>query len=199
MLKAWGFAPSASSEHFQVDIDGHWPGSPAALEAKNFSGLFRAHLQKGQFAELDTQALRVFGLLNFEAIGRRLRLDFTDLVGKGLSYDEVKGQLTATNGVYRTSRPVTLKGPSTDIELDGILDLAHERIDARLMVTLPVTGNLPLAAVIVGAPVVGGAVWAVDKLLGNRVSRLATVQYRVKGPWLEPDITFDKPFTKPRS
>lgn len=199
VLKAWGFAPSASSEHFQVDIDGHWPGSPAALEAKNFSGLFRAHLQKGQFAELDTQALRVFGLLNFEAIGRRLRLDFTDLVGKGLSYDEVKGQLTATNGVYRTSRPVTLKGPSTDIELDGILDLAHERIDARLMVTLPVTGNLPLAAVIVGAPVVGGAVWAVDKLLGNRVSRLATVQYRVKGPWLEPDITFDKPFTKPRS
>lgn len=197
VLKAWGFAPSVTSERFRVDIDGHWPGSPAALDTKRFSGTLRPSFQRGQFVEMEPQALRMFGLLNFEAIGRRLRLDFTDLIGKGLSYDEVKGLLSASNGVYSTREPLSLVGPSSNLELNGTLDLAHERIDAKLLVTLPLTDNLPLAAVIAGAPAVGGAIWAVDRLLGSHVSRFATVQYRVKGPWLSPDISFDKPFEKP--
>lgn len=198
VLKAWGFAPTVTSEHFRVDIDGNWPGSPAALDARHFSGLLTPRFRRGQFIEMDPQALRVFGLLNFNAIGRRLRLDFSDLIGKGLSYDEVRGQLVAANGVYTTRDPLTLAGPSTNVELNGMLDLAHDRIDARLLVTLPVTNNLPLAAVIAGAPAVGGALWAVDKILGRHVAQLATVQYRVKGPWQSPDISFDKPFEKPR-
>lgn len=63
-------------------------------------------LRKGQFVELEggTQALRVFGLLNFNSIGRRLRLDFSDLFGKGYSYDRLTGSLVARDGVYRTER-----------------------------------------------------------------------------------------------
>ena len=37
----------------------------------------------------------------------------------------------------------------------------------------------------------------VDKLLGDKVARFATVQYNVEGPWKSPKITFDKPFEKP--
>jgi uncharacterized protein YhdP len=35
-----------------------------------------------------------------------LRLDFSDLFGKGLSYDRVKGLLVANNGVYVTREPI---------------------------------------------------------------------------------------------
>jgi uncharacterized protein YhdP len=140
----------------------------------------------------------LFGLLNFNAINRRLRLDFSDLFGKGLSYDRVQGVLGATNGVYLTREPIRLTGPSSNIEMNGTLDLAHDQIDAKLLVTLPLTNNLPLAALIVGAPAVGGALFVVDKLLGDRVARFASVQYRVKGPWQNPEIAFDKPFEKPR-
>lgn len=63
--------------------------------------------------------------------------------------------------------------------------------------TLPVTNNLPLAALIVGAPAIGGALFVVDKLLGDKVARFASVQYEVKGPLTEPKISFDKPFEKP--
>jgi uncharacterized protein YhdP len=34
----------------------------------------------------------------------------------------------------------------------------------------------------------------IDKLIGDRVARFASVKYTVKGPWKEPKITFDKPF-----
>ncbi|UVM49620.1 TIGR02099 family protein [Pseudomonas sp. B21-015] len=196
VLKGWGFAPSVTSEEFHMDVDGRWPGSPAWLATKRFSGTLDASLNKGQFVEIEgsAQALRVFGLLNFNSIGRRLRLDFSDLFGKGLSYDRVKGLLVATNGVYVTREPILLTGPSSNLELNGKLDLVADQVDARLLVTLPVTNNLPIAALIVGAPAVGGALFLIDKLIGDRVARFASVKYTVKGPWKEPKITFDKPF-----
>ncbi|OLF55889.1 YhdP family protein [Pseudomonas chlororaphis] len=196
VLKGWGFAPTVTSEEFHLDVDGRWPGSPAWVGPKRFSGSLDATLRKGQFVEVEggAQALRVFGLLNFNSIGRRLRLDFSDLFGKGLSYDRVKGLLVASNGVYVTREPIVLTGPSSNLELNGTLDLVADQVDSKLQVTLPVTNNLPIAALIVGAPAVGGALFLIDKLIGDRVSRFASVQYSVKGPWKDPKITFEKPF-----
>ncbi|WP_313645421.1 YhdP family protein [Pseudomonas sp.] len=198
VLKAWGFAPTVTSREFRLDVDGRWPGSPAWVDLKRFSGSMDAALRSGQFVEVEggAQALRVFGLLNFNSIGRRLRLDFSDLFEKGLAYDRVKGLLVASDGVYVTREPIAVTGPSSNFELDGTLDLVRDRVAANLQVTLPVTNNLPLAALIVGAPAVGGALFLVDQLIGDRVSRFASVHYRVEGPVKEPKITFVKPFNR---
>ena len=198
VLKGWGFAPTVTSQQFELNADGRWPGSPAWVGLKRYSGSLDATLKSGQFVEVEggAQALRVFGLLNFNSIGRRLRLDFSDLLDKGLSYDRVKGLLVASDGVYVTRDPITMTGPSSNLELNGTLDMVRDRVDAKLLVTLPVTNNLPIAALIVGAPAIGGALFLVDKLLGDRVSRFASVQYKVEGPWKDPKLTFDKPFQK---
>lgn len=198
VLQGWGFAPSVTSEDFKVDIDGRWPGSPAWIGLNRFSGTLDATLNKGRFVEVDgsTQVVRIFGLLNFNAIGRRLRLDFSDLFSKGLSYDRVKGFLTANNGVYRTTSPILMTGPSTNLELSGTLNMVSEKVNAKLLVTLPVTNNLPLAALLVGGPAAGGAMFLLNKLIGDQVSRFASVQYSIQGPWNDPKISFDKPFEK---
>jgi len=190
-LSAWQFAPNVTSEKFHLDVNGSWPGSPIGFALAQFSGQLSGSLQKGQFRQVEgnAQALRIFGLLNFEAIGRRLRLDFSDLLGKGLSYDRFKGTLTAENGLYHTEKPLSLKGPSSDLELNGTLDMRTEQVDAKLQVMLPLTNNLPLAAVIAGAPAVGGALFVIDRLLGDQVSRLASVRYQVKGNLYDPKIT----------
>ena len=72
VLIAWGFAPTASSRDFHMDVEGDWPGSPAWFGMKRFSGTLDASLRKGQFSEVEgpASALRVFGLLNFNSIGR---------------------------------------------------------------------------------------------------------------------------------
>lgn len=199
VLLAWGFAPSTTSENFRLDVDGNWPGSPAFFGLNRLSGRLDARLRNGQLREVDggAQALRIFGLLNFSSIGRRLRLDFSDLFSKGLSYDRIEAELLAADGIYTTSKPLTVTGPSSNLELNGRLDLVNDQIDARLLVTLPVSNNLPLAALIVGAPAIGGALFVVDKLLGDKVARFASVQYKVEGSWQAPKITFDKPFEKP--
>ena len=200
VLKAWKFAPTVTSREFTLDADGRWPGSPAWVALKRYSGSLDATLTHGQFVEIEggAQALRVFGLLNFNSIGRRLRLDFSDLLGKGLSYDRVKGLLVASDGVYVTRTPITMTGPSTNFELNGTLDMVNDRVDAKLQVALPITNSLPIAALLVGAPAVGGALFLVDKLLGDRVARFASVDYRIEGPWKEPKMTLSKPFEKSR-
>lgn len=199
VLLAWGFAPSVTSDSFRLDVDGRWPGSPASFAMARYTGSMKPRLRKGQFVEIDgsSQALRVFGVLNFNSIGRRLRLDFSDLFSKGFSYDRLDGSLKGNAGVFITGEPITVSGPSSNLELNGKLDMARDEVDAKLLVTLPISNNLPLAALIVGAPAIGGALFIADKLLGDRVARFATVQYDVKGPWQSPKISFDKPFEKP--
>lgn len=191
VLLAWGYAPHINSRSFELAIDGDWPGSPAQAGLKRFSGSLDGQLRQGQLLEVEgsASALRVFGLLNFNSIRRRLRLDFSDLFGKGLSYDRIGGRLYGTDGLLLTRGPLVLDGPSTRLELDGQLDVAQDRIAARLRVTLPLSNNLPLAALLAGAAPVAGALFIVDQLVGDRLSRVASVEYRVAGPWRDPQIT----------
>lgn len=196
VLLAWNYAPSITSREFQIEIDGDWPGSPAMAGLKDFSGSLTAQARQGQLLEVEggAAALRVFGLLNFNALGRRLRLDFSDLLGRGLAYDRIEGSLRGTDGVLLTRGPLVLDGPSTRLELDGQLDMAQDRIAARLRVTLPLSNNLPLAALLAGAAPVAGALFIVDRLVGDRLSKVASVDYRVDGPWQDPQISlFGRP------
>lgn len=196
VLTAWGYAPSAVSESFRVKSDVQWPGSPAAFSMTDLSGTLDVRLKNGQFLDVkggSGAALRVFGLLNFNSLGRRLRLDFNDLTDKGLSYDSVKGVLQGSNGNFFTTTPVTLKGAST-IVLDGNINLRAQTIDSRIRVTLPLASNLPLAALAIGAPMIGGAIFAADKLFNGRLSSLTSVEYHAVGPMDNPQINFVKPF-----
>jgi uncharacterized protein (TIGR02099 family) len=196
VLSAWGYAPSAVSESFRVNSDVQWPGSPAAFSTRDLSGKLDASLKNGQFLDVkggSGAALRVFGLLNFNSLGRRLRLDFADLTDQGLAYDSVKGVLQGTNGSFVTSTPVTLKGAST-IVVDGKVNLREQTVDTRIRVTLPLASNLPLAALAIGAPAIGGAIFIADQLFSGRLSSLTSVEYRAVGPMDNPVISFVKPF-----
>lgn len=53
------------------------------------------------------------------------------------------------------------------------------------------TNNLPLAALLVGGPAAGGAMFLLNKLIGDGVASPA-MQYSIQGPWNDPEITFDK-------
>ncbi len=196
VLTAWGYAPSATSQRFRMDVHGNWPGSPAWVSLARLSGRLDASMHKGSFVEVDggSKALRVFGLLNFNAIGRRLRLDFSDLFGKGLAYDKVSGVLQGDAGQFVTEKPVAMTGPSMQFQLDGTLDMAKEQIDAKLHVGVPVSSNIPLAALLVGAPAIAGAFFVADKLFGSKVANLVQVQYKVVGPLDDPVISFVKPY-----
>ncbi len=196
VLAAWDYAPSLTSQDFVTDLDLQWPGSPAFFAFSRSSGELSLAANQGmvQSGEGGADALRVFGLLNFNALTRRLRLDFSDIFGRGTAYDSLKGELDIERGVMRTRTPLELDGPSAKLQLDGKLDLPSDQIDMGLLVTLPITNNLPLAALLAGAPQIGGVLFLADRILGDRVARFASVKYRLSGDWQQPTVEFDRAF-----
>lgn len=196
VLAAWEYAPSITSQDFVTDLNLQWPGSPAFFAFSRSSGELSLTANQGmlQSGEGGADALRVFGLLNFNALTRRLRLDFSDIFGRGTAYDTLKGELDIERGVMRTRRPLEVDGPSARLQLDGKLDLPSDQIDMGLLVTLPITNNLPLAALLAGAPQIGGVLFLADRILGDRVARFASVKYRLSGDWQQPTVEFDRAF-----
>lgn len=190
-LQAWGYAPTVASRDFRVRINGDWPGSIAAFNLKTLSGTANVRIRHGEFVEVQgpASALKIFGLLNFNTLGRRLRFDFSDVLGSGLEFDEISGNVVVRNGVYRANDELRMRGPSVGVTLTGTLDMPRNRVDSSVLVTLPLTNNLPLAAVLAGAPAVGGALFIINRVLGNRMDRLASVRYHIEGPLDKPKVS----------
>ncbi|QOR39414.1 DUF3971 domain-containing protein [Billgrantia diversa] len=190
-LERLGQPVSIRSSETRVRSQLAWPGAPWQFALARSRGSIEVELRDGRFANLESPTARLVGLLNVDNLVRRLRMDFSDVTGQGTAFDRVSGAATLYEGVLETNGPVTIDGPATSFTLDGTVDLVRRELDQRLGVTVPVSSSLPLAAVIAGAPVVGGALFIADRLFGRAIDKVTRIHYRVRGPWISPDITLE--------
>lgn len=188
--KAIGKDPLVSSERFDASVSLVWPGSPPEFQLAEVSGSIHLKMEDGflNTENAKTGVLRVFGILNAESIMRRLKLDFSDLYKSGVGYDVLSVKTTINRGLLSFAEPLVIDGPSSSYLINGSVDLRNETLDMDMLVNLPVVQNLPLAALILGAPQIGGAVWLVDKLLGEPLSAITTARYDITGSWEKPDV-----------
>lgn len=184
-------AVAISNASTRVNSQLAWPGAPWQFGLDRSRGSLDIELRDGRFRYLDSTSARLVGLLNFDNLLRRLRLDFSDVTGRGTAFDSVIGSATLYGGVLETRGPVVVEGPATRFTLNGQVDLARRELNQRLGVTVPVSQNLPLAAVAVGAPVVGGALFIAHRLFGGVIDRVTQVHYRVQGTWTSPQISLE--------
>ncbi len=79
----------------RADIDFSWPGNPAQFEMANVSGTLDFSWRDGRllFERGDNPFMRTLGLMNFDEVLRRIRLDFKDLYQSGLAFDRFKGMI----------------------------------------------------------------------------------------------------------
>ena len=155
-------------------------------------------LKDGRISDAGDAAnlLRVFGVLNFNTLGRRLKLYFSDLYKEGVAFDRLEGEYTLSQGVATTVKPLIMKGPSADLTATGQLDFVRQTVDKDIEVVLPLTSNVPFAAVLLGAPQVAGAVFIIDKLIGDKLEKVTTLRYHASGDWVNPQIELDGPGSK---
>ncbi len=174
-----------------IELDLSWPGSPDTFAASRLNGSIRGRLDDGVILEQNesAQLFRVFNLLNTDTLWRRLQLDFSDLYEAGVAFDAISGKAKIVDGLVTMDPELQLVGPSGAFKLSGTTDMANENLDMRLVVVLPVTQNLPLAALLMGAGApIGGALFVLDKLLGDPLSRLTSATYSVTGSWSDPKV-----------
>jgi len=170
-----------------------WPGAPWQVDLSRAGGEMSADIRDGRFVTLESTPARLVGLLNFDNILRRLRFDFSDLTGQGTAFDRVHGTADVAQGQLLLRGPLQIDAPATTLSLTGSVNLLQRELDQRLGVTLPVSQSLPIAAIAVGAPIVGGALFIADQLFGDALDQATTIYYRVQGPWTSPQVTLEGP------
>ncbi|WP_034832171.1 YhdP family protein [Endozoicomonas numazuensis] len=198
LQEALGVSPFVSAKKTTVEGVLAWDGSPLDINMGSLTGSIRLKLESGTLQKLEggAGALKLFGILNMEALTRRLRLDFSDLYKKGISFDRLDGVVRFDEGIITFDQPLEISGPSSDFKLDGHVDTVSEKMDMSLVVTLPVSSNLPILSVLLGtAPQVAGLIYLADMLVGKQVDQLASIRYRIKGSFDNPEVTLDQLFS----
>lgn len=190
LFEVFDLPPLLTSERFQSDLALVWPDSPMNFELGQLSGNILLNLEDGFLKTEDekTGPLRLFGVLNAESIKRRLKLDFSDLYKSGVGYDTFYAKAVMDQGLLTLAEPMVIDGPAGKYVLNGRSDLDTKALDFDMLVELPFSQNVPLAALVLGAPQIGGLVWVADKLLGEPLSALTTSRYDITGTWEAPRV-----------
>lgn len=189
-LQAWGYSPTIKAKISSIKGDVVWSGSPANFSPDKLKGVLKWHSKNGKLIEVEGVAdiLRVFGIINFNSLARRLRLDFSDLFQKGYSFDDLKGVFELDEGLVKIKESLVIDGPSAKFKIDGTTDMNSKTLDQELVVVLPLSENIPIAAVIAGVPQVGIPLYILNKAFGNVFERFTSAHYLIKGDWDNPKI-----------
>ena len=200
VLENFDYPRALVSDTATFDVSLNWPGHPDQLNLNSLAGTVELQLNNGHFIQGETgddrSLLKLISLLNFDTLVRRLRLDFSDLRPEGLSYDSVSGKLYFEKETVKikAQTPLVVDTTSADLQLVGDIGLASQTIDSQLVATLPIAGNLAVAAALTAGLPAAVGVYVVGKLFKEQVDELASVRYNVTGSWEEPKLEVDKIF-----
>jgi len=193
---AWRSKPAVEAKRSNVNLSINWPASPARFDIKEAKGDIAVHLRDGRFLEAgEANALSAFGILNFSAIGRRLRLDFTDVYESGLHFDDVKGKATIEDGLITIVDTLNVEGPSAKFSASGTVNTLNKELNQELSVTFPLSSTLPFVAILAGfAPPVAASLFLGERLVGDKIERFTSATYELTGSWDEPSLKLKKRF-----
>ncbi len=189
--------PLLVSEKHQLGFVADWQGSPLAFDLQTVNAKLQLELKDGYFPKTDARlsgVSQVLGLLNMDTLLRRLRLDFSDLTAKGVSYNSIKGKYQLEDGYLQTSEPTRMVSSATRMSMNGKVDLIEETLEQELVIIMPVAQSLPLAAVLAGAPQIGAAIWVVQKVFSNLFDTFTEVRYKISGSLEDPKVELQRVF-----
>lgn len=176
-----------------LKIDAGWLGAPMDFSLSNLNGTLDMKIKKGQLLDVNPAAAgRLFGLLSIQALPRRLSLDFSDLFGKGLSFDKIEGSFDITNGNAYTNN-LYMNSPAAEVAISGRTGLAAHDYDQIVTVMPQISGSLPIAGALFG-PVgigIGALIYLADEMFSSEKKNTDTMmsyQYTITGSWKNPVV-----------
>lgn len=171
----------------EVDLALDWPGGPVQFSAADLKGNVAIEVGAGSLLEVEPGVGRMLGILNLEALQRRLSLDFSDLFDRGYAFEKISGELRIRNGQAEI-RDLVIEGPSANVSIAGKTNLVEQEFDQIVTVTPRLGTGVAIASAVAGGPLIGAAVFLADQVSGGMVDKLGSHQYVISGPWAKPEI-----------
>lgn len=183
-LEAWGLPEQMAGGKLTASATLAWRGSPTKPDLATLEGSAVLDGEKGRFLRLDPGAARLFGVLDFSAIGKFFTGDFGALFGKGFAFDRLRGELALEKGNVHTTN-LHLSGPA-DLAFNGRVGLAAKDLDLAVRVTPSLGTNIGLWGIL--GPQGGLILLALEKLFKKQFAAGTSLTYLVKGPWESPRV-----------
>ena len=165
-----------------------WQGSPITLDYASMSGKMNLAIEKGQFLKTEPGAARLLGVLNLQALPRRLTLDFSDLFSDGFAFDFVRGDVRIEQGVASTNN-LQMKGVVAGALIEGHADLVRETQQLKVVVVPEINAGTASLYVATINPLIGLTSYLAQMVLSKPLVRAGTNEFHVDGTWADPRVT----------
>jgi uncharacterized protein (TIGR02099 family) len=185
--RALGYRDTVEAEKVRANASLTWSGGPSEDVLARMDGNVRLELERGQLREVKPGAGRMLGLLSVVDLPRRLTLDFRDVTEEGLAFDRVRGDFELRAGNAYTQN-LLLKGAAVDVGVVGRTGLVAQDYDQTVVVSGNPSGPITVAGALAGGPVGAAGALLISQLFKGQLAGLASVYYRVTGPWDAPKV-----------
>ena len=199
-LPLWGYAPVATTTTASVSGDLSWVGSPANIDVAASEGSLTLAATDGRFLDIENPGpgLRAVSLLNITALTKRVSLDFSDVVGEGISFEKASGMVQLEDRELTFTENLVIESTSSRYELGGKVDMGNDQLDAQMIVTLPVSDSLPWYAAYLAFvnPVAGISLAVGERVFRKPIERMSSARFSVSGELNDPNVVFTDLFNQ---
>ncbi|MCO7224057.1 TIGR02099 family protein [Pleionea sp. CnH1-48] len=195
LMRLWGVKVGIQESEGTGVVALNWPGSPFDFDISKVDGGLSLELGAGYIEEISDAKARIVSLFSLQSIRRRLTLDFKDIYKEGFFYDKIRGDFSMKNGRVFTNN-LGIDGNAAAVDVEGSVDLAEQTFDQRVYVLPKVTSSLPVLAGWAVEPATGILVYLLSKVFEPAVEVITRIEYKVSGPWDNPDVVELKKTTR---
>ncbi|MCC6868494.1 MAG: TIGR02099 family protein [Burkholderiales bacterium] len=192
-LARFGYPVAVRNAPTTINGDLTWAGAPNDFDYPTLTGRLTLATGPGQFTRIDPGIGKLLGVLSLQELPRRITLDFRDVFSEGFAFDRIEGDFAIRSGLMTTDN-LSLAGPAAQVTIRGDIDLAQEtqKLTVRVKPALSTMFSAGAAVLFLANPIIGAAVGAgtllAQKLLDNPIDQIFSYEYRVTGPWVDPQV-----------
>ncbi len=164
-----------------------WTGSPLSPDYNSMDGKLHVDVGQGQFLKVEPGIAKLLGVLNLQALPRRLTLDFKDIFSAGFGFDFVRGDVDIHDGLASTTN-LQMKGVTAAVLLEGKANLRDETQNLHVVV-IPELNTTTLSLVTTAInPIIGIGSFLAQALFKGQITQAVTQQFEVSGSWADPEV-----------
>jgi uncharacterized protein (TIGR02099 family) len=186
-----GFGDTMSGGTLDFQGDFSWSAPITAFDIERLEGDARLRIDDGVLNNVEPGSGRFVGLLSLSALPRRMSLDFSDVLIKGMEFNKISGTYHIEDGILFT-RDTRMDGPAAKIRISGRTNISNRSYDQNIKVTPKIRQTLPVIGAVSAGATVGWGLLLLQNLFKKVIDDAVEIEYRVTGSWDDPQIELIK-------
>lgn len=173
---------------FSIDFDLNWAKVPWQPDLCSLNGNLSFNLAKGGIAKLGGgSAGQLFRFISFDALLRKLQLDFSDTFSNDFSFNSIRGNANITNGILDTNN-FYIDGLMADVKIHGKINLIQHNVNLEALITPEISATVGFATAFAINPIAGVAAFAASKVFEPLWNKILIIRYSITGSLEQPKI-----------